>query len=83
MIEEQVWKTQIDLRFFQDLMDESNDDCDEYNRKSRYIKFKHNTCTTGSVDSQHSNMMAAAAVTGAEELDENSAGEQIFLETTV
>jgi hypothetical protein len=75
-IEQQVWKTQIDLTIFQDLMSE----CSDLDVKTRYIKFKHHTSIAESGDSEQGEIDGA---TGGEATADENDVEQIFLETTV
>lgn len=78
-IEQQVWKTQIDLNIFQEMMGE----CDEFeaaNCKTRYIKFKHDSSVGESAESEQGE---AEEATGGETAADENAAEQIFFETTV
>jgi hypothetical protein len=71
-----VWKTQIDLSIFQDLMNE----CIDLDCKTRYIKFKHHTSIAETGDSEQGEIDGA---TGGEATADENVAEQIFLETTV
>jgi len=90
VIEEQVWKTQIDLTIFQDLMADCNDF--DYDRKSRYIRFTQALHITQSGDSEQEeaatggDVTAAAAAADDDEppvIAVDPVEEQMFLETTV
>lgn len=97
MIENQVWKTKINLQIFQELMTDSEKySTVEY--KTRYIKFIKNSEICSSSDVEHCEVEEVGGeeeeeVTTAGEEKESTGGnldknndlliEQIFLETTV
>jgi hypothetical protein len=84
VIEEQVWKTNVDVKIFQELMlqcstSNSNNTTNELDYKTRYIKFLHTnskSMTDGSIDEP-------ATGDGGVEKAADAVIEQIFLETTV
>jgi hypothetical protein len=94
VIENQVWKTKVNVQIFQELMSECNNNknCNttaEY--KTRYIKFIQNSEKSSSSDVEHGEEDETTAAVvgegeatgGSAEKTDDSAIEQIFLETTV
>lgn len=75
--EQQVWKTQIDLTIFQDLMDGCNEV--EALPKTRYIKLIPNPSVGESSENEESEQATGGSATAIDEPTE----EPIFLETTV
>ena len=79
IIEQQIWKTQVDLQIFQGLMSECNDIV-ELIGKTRYIKLKQNLNTADIDDSEQCETEEA---TGGEAIGDEIVVEKFFLETTV
>lgn len=79
IVEQQIWKTQVDLKIFQDLMSGDYENAEAIG-KSRYIKYKQNSSVSESGDSEQ---VKAEEATGGEAAGDGTVVEQIFLETTV